>query len=78
VLVASPGYFKRYGKPTSLPELEQHREIIYTNRGASDWRFRVGRKFVSVNPTVALRVNAMPQLPGLVLRYWRRSFLKNR
>lgn len=78
MLVASPGYFKRYGKPTSLPELEQHREIIYTNRGASDWRFRVGRKFVSVNPTVALRVNAMPQLPGLVLRYWRRSFLKNR
>jgi DNA-binding transcriptional LysR family regulator len=63
VLVASPEYFKRYGKPTSLTELQRHRGVIYTNRGASDWRFRVGRKFVTVNPTAALRVNN-----GLLMR----------
>jgi DNA-binding transcriptional LysR family regulator len=63
VLVASPDYFKRYGKPTSLEELERHRAVIYTNRGASDWRFRVGRKLVTVSPTAALRVNN-----GLLMR----------
>jgi DNA-binding transcriptional LysR family regulator len=36
VLVASPDYFKRHGKPGSLQELERHRGVIYTNRGASD------------------------------------------
>jgi DNA-binding transcriptional LysR family regulator len=48
---------QRHGRPTSLQELERHRGFIYTNRGASDWRFRVGRKFVTVNPRSALRVN---------------------
>jgi DNA-binding transcriptional LysR family regulator len=57
VLVASPEYLKRHGKPNSLEELGQHRGVIYTNRGASDWRFRVGRRFVTVAPTPALRVN---------------------
>jgi DNA-binding transcriptional LysR family regulator len=57
VLVASPEYLKRHGKPRSLDELERHRGVIYTNRGASDWRFRVGRRFVTVAPTPALRVN---------------------
>jgi DNA-binding transcriptional LysR family regulator len=57
VLVASADYLKRSGKPASLQELEQHRGIIYTNRGAADWRFRVGRNFVIAHPKVALRVN---------------------
>jgi DNA-binding transcriptional LysR family regulator len=63
VLVASPDYFKRYGKPGSLQELERHRGVIYTNRGASDWRFRLGRKLVTVTPSAALRVNN-----GLLMR----------
>ena len=57
VLVASPDYLKRFGNPRSLEDLEQHRGVIYTNRGAADWRFRVGRRFVTVAPTPALRVN---------------------
>ena len=57
VLVASADYLKRSGKPASLQELEQHRGIIYANRGAADWRFRVGRNFVIARPKVALRVN---------------------
>jgi DNA-binding transcriptional LysR family regulator len=56
-LVASQEYLKRHGRPNSLDELERHRGVIYTNRGASDWRFRVGRRFVTVAPTPALRVN---------------------
>ena len=63
VLVASADYLKRFGNPTSLQELGQHRGIIYGNRGAADWRFRVGRKWVIARPQVALRVNN-----GLLMR----------
>jgi DNA-binding transcriptional LysR family regulator len=63
LLVASPDYLKRCGKPASLQDLEQHKGIIYSNRGAADWRFRVGRKFITVHPGTALRVNN-----GLLMR----------
>jgi DNA-binding transcriptional LysR family regulator len=63
LLVASPDYLKRYGKPVTLEELGQHRGIIYGNRGALDWRFRVNRKFAIARPPVALRVNN-----GLLMR----------
>jgi len=63
VLVASTGYLKRFGNPTSLQELGRHRGIIYGNRGAADWRFRVGHKWVIARPRVALRVNN-----GLLMR----------
>jgi DNA-binding transcriptional LysR family regulator len=57
VLVASPEYLRRFGTPRSLSELEQHRGVIYSYRGAGDWRFRAGRKFVTVSPEIVLRVN---------------------
>src|SRR5579862_2062882 len=57
VLVASADYLKRSGTPTSLQDLGQHRGIIYGHRGAADWRFRVGRKWVIARPQVALRIN---------------------
>ena len=63
LLVASPDYLKRYGKPVTLEELGQHRGIIYGNRGALDWRIRVNRKFAIARPQVALRVNN-----GLLMR----------
>jgi DNA-binding transcriptional LysR family regulator len=63
LLVASPDYLKRYGKPVTLEELGQHRGIIYGNRGALDWRFRVNRKFAIARPQVALPVNN-----GLLMR----------
>jgi DNA-binding transcriptional LysR family regulator len=63
LLVASPNYLERCGKPGSLEDLEQHRGIIYSNRGPADWRFRVGRKFVIAHPAAALRVNN-----GLLMR----------
>ena len=63
VLVASADYLKRSGNPASLQSLGQHRGIIYGNRGAADWRFRVGRKWVIARPQAALRVNN-----GLLMR----------
>jgi DNA-binding transcriptional LysR family regulator len=63
LLVASPTYLERYGNPASLKDLEQHRGIIYSNRGAVDWRFRVGRKLAIARPSAALRVNN-----GLLMR----------
>jgi DNA-binding transcriptional LysR family regulator len=63
LLVASAEYLKRSGNPTSLQELGQHRGVMYGNRGATDWRFRVGRKWLIARPQVALRVNN-----GLLMR----------
>jgi DNA-binding transcriptional LysR family regulator len=63
LLVASPDYLKRHGQPTNLDELARHRGIIYSNRGASDWRFQVARKWVTVQPHAVLRVNN-----GLLMR----------
>jgi DNA-binding transcriptional LysR family regulator len=57
VLVASPEYLKRYGTPKTLADLEHHRGVIYSYRGPGDWRFRAGRKFVTVSPQIVLRVN---------------------
>jgi DNA-binding transcriptional LysR family regulator len=64
VLVASSDYLKRFGKPASFEELGKHRGIIYGNRGAADWRFRDGRKWVIARPQIALRVNN-----GLLMRH---------
>jgi DNA-binding transcriptional LysR family regulator len=57
LLVASPDYIKRSGKPASLEALEQHPGILYSNRGAGDWRFRVARKWLTVRPNAVMRVN---------------------
>ncbi len=56
LLVASPDYLNRRGWPASLQDLEQHSGIIYSNRG-------MGRKFATVRPNAALRVNN-----GLLMR----------
>jgi DNA-binding transcriptional LysR family regulator len=57
MLVASPGYLQRHGRPTAISELAQHRGIMYSHRGASDWRFRAAGKWLTVQPSVVLRVN---------------------
>ncbi len=62
-LVAAPAYLEKFGKPKSLAELEQHKGIVYSNRGLADWRFKAARGFVTVRPLRALRVNN-----GLLMR----------
>jgi DNA-binding transcriptional LysR family regulator len=63
LLVAAPEYLKRRGKPVTLTDLEQHDGIIYSNRGAGDWRFKTGRTFTTVRPRARLYVNN-----GLIMR----------
>ena len=63
LLVASPGYLKRWGKPASREDLERHRGIMYSYRGGADWRFHVGRRLTTLQPRTVLRVNN-----GLLMR----------
>lgn len=57
MLVASPDYLRTHGTPRTIDDLEQHRAIIYSNRGASDWRFRLSSRWSVVRPTAVMRVN---------------------
>jgi DNA-binding transcriptional LysR family regulator len=57
LLVGSPQYLKRHGRPKSLADLESHRAVYYMNRGVADWRFVDVRADEFVRPTAALRVN---------------------
>jgi DNA-binding transcriptional LysR family regulator len=63
MLVASPDYLKKFGTPRNISDLEQHRGIIYSNRGASDWRFRQSNRWSVVRPGAAMRVNN-----GIIMR----------
>lgn len=57
LLVASPDYLSRYGKPASLSDLENHRGIFYTNRGVADWRFEGPDGAIVIRAKLALGVN---------------------
>ncbi|MGH6806421.1 MAG: LysR family transcriptional regulator [Ensifer adhaerens] len=57
LLVASPDYLERNGAPASLGELNDHRGIFYTNRGASDWRFEAPTGSTVIRARMALRIN---------------------
>ena len=57
LLVASPDYLSRHGKPASLPDLGDHRGIFYTNRGVADWRFERPDGAVVIRAKLALGVN---------------------
>ncbi|WP_104662397.1 LysR family transcriptional regulator [Ensifer adhaerens] len=57
LLVASPDYLDRHGTPASLAELEGHRGIFYTNRGAADWRFEGPSGATVVRAHLALGMN---------------------
>ena len=63
MLVASPEYLKRNGTPRSTADLVQHGGIIFANRGASDWRFKQGGRWLSVRPGRIMHVNN-----GIVMR----------
>jgi DNA-binding transcriptional LysR family regulator len=62
-LVASPDYLKTHGTPKNIADLEEHRGIIYANRGASDWRFRQSGRWSVVRPRAVMRVNN-----GIIMR----------
>jgi len=66
VLVAAPAYLETHGSPRNLAELQRHRAILYTPRGAADWRFpmRKGkRQGLVVRAHTSIRLNN-----GLLIR----------
>ena len=63
MLVASPDYLKKHGTPRTLSDLGAHRGIIYSIRGAADWRFRQGGRWSVVRPGTIMRVNN-----GIIMR----------
>jgi DNA-binding transcriptional LysR family regulator len=63
MLVAAPEYLKVNGTPRTIGDLERHRGIIYSIRGASDWRFRQSGRWLVVRPATAMRINN-----GIIMR----------
>jgi DNA-binding transcriptional LysR family regulator len=63
MLVASSDYLKKNGTPRTVADLGRHRGIIYSNRGASDWRFRQSGRWSVVRPGTVMRANN-----GIVMR----------
>lgn len=57
LLVASPHYLARHGTPANAEDLQGHRGVFYTNRGAADWQFERDGERISVRAAHALRVN---------------------
>ncbi|RWE33797.1 MAG: LysR family transcriptional regulator [Mesorhizobium sp.] len=56
-LVAAPDYLETFGRPGTIEDLKRHKGIIYSIRGAADWRFKVSRRLMTVRPQTTLRVN---------------------
>jgi DNA-binding transcriptional LysR family regulator len=57
ILVASPDYFARHGKPKRVADLDGHKGIFYTNRGVSDWRFQTPDGVIVVRASQVLGMN---------------------
>ncbi|WP_341675641.1 LysR family transcriptional regulator [Niveibacterium sp. SC-1] len=57
VIVASPDYLAREGRPQSMEDLAAHRAIFYMNRGIADWRFRGAEESAPVRPRATLSLN---------------------
>ena len=62
LLVASPAYLARRGRPSTPAEIAGHDGILYANREA-DWRFGSSAGWTVVRPHAVLRVNN-----GVVMR----------
>ena len=54
VLVASPDYLARNGRPRTPGDLAAHQCLIYTGRVA-DWQFQSGKRSISIRPEGRLR-----------------------
>jgi DNA-binding transcriptional LysR family regulator len=56
-VVASPAYLARNGRPEKPEDLLAHECLIYPGRSEPDWRFRMGKRTISVRPTGRLRTD---------------------
>ncbi|KIY42097.1 LysR family transcriptional regulator [Pseudomonas asiatica] len=69
LLVGTPAYFERHGRPAHPRDLVGHRALQYSySRGGSSWRFRHKRhgEFAQAMPTSLLANNAEALEPALL------------
>lgn len=50
LVLASPAYLDRKGRPRTPADLADHDCLIYSGSASRDWTFQVGRKLVAVRP----------------------------
>lgn len=55
VLVASPGYLARHGRPRTPQDLVGHECLIYTGSLVPEWQFLSGKRRISIRPEGRLR-----------------------
>lgn len=55
VLVASPDYLARNGRPAAPDDLLAHECLLYTGRAGADWQFRMGKRLAAVRANGRLR-----------------------
>jgi len=58
ILVASPDYLDRRGRPKTPGDLVAHDCLIYTGRAGADWHFRAGSRRISVRPGGRMRADS--------------------
>jgi DNA-binding transcriptional LysR family regulator len=58
VLVASPTYLKRKGRPATPGDLATHECLINTGGSVTDWVFRAGKRSISIHPQGRLRTDS--------------------
>jgi DNA-binding transcriptional LysR family regulator len=55
VLVASPEYLSRHGRPRTPHDLTAHECLIYTGRLVPEWQFQSGKRWISIRPEGRLK-----------------------
>jgi DNA-binding transcriptional LysR family regulator len=55
VVVASPDYLSRHGRPRTPQDLTQHECLIYTGTLVPEWHFQSGKRRTSIRPQGRLR-----------------------
>src|SRR5262245_55313422 len=58
VLVASPSYLTRMGRPTTPSDLAKHECLANAGGSTTDWVFRVGKRSISIQPQGRLRTDS--------------------
>jgi DNA-binding transcriptional LysR family regulator len=55
ILVASPDYLAKHGRPKTPDDLANHECLIYTGSYDPNWVFRAGKRVISIRPQGRLR-----------------------
>lgn len=70
VLVATPQYITRYGRPSSLEELKRAQSVVFVERGSPQpWSFGSGENITRIQPRGVFRTSDLEQLRMGVLEH---------